>query len=408
MRIPILVAIAVTATSIQAADWPTWRGPDRDGISVETGLLKAWPETGPNKIWTSTEAGIGYSSFSITGERLYTMGADEEREYVVAINATDGKLIWMQEVGERLRNGWGDGPRSTPAVTGDLVVALGGKGRLCCVSASSGQQQWSVELTELGGRIPNWGYSESPLIDGERVLCTPGGNQGSIAAFDLASGKQLWQSTDVTEGAHYSSIVPVQHHGQKQYIQLTQNKVFGIDADGGLKWMADWPDGRTAVIPTPLYQDGKVYVTSGYGAGCMLLDVGANNNVEQVYANKFMKNHHGGVVKVGDYVYGYSDKVGWVCQDFASGELSWNEKNKLGKGAIAYADGQLYCLEEQSGTCVLIDASSEGWLERGRFTIDPQTEQRATKGKIWTHPVIANGKLYLRDQEIICCYDISN
>ena len=270
----------------------------------------------------------------------------------------------------------------------------------------NGSVKWTAEMKELGGSVPNWGYSESPLVDNGKVLCTPGGSDGTIAAFDLASGKKLWQSGDMTEKAHYSSIIAVNHHGSRQYIQLTMSKVFGISADdGSLLWQEDWP-GRTAVIPTPIYADGHVYITSGYGIGCMLLKIGADNSVEKIYDNKVMKNHHGGTILLGDHVYGYSDGPGWICQDLKSGEMVWNEKSKLGKGAVAYADGRLYCLSEKDGTCVLAEPTPEGWKEHGRFQIDPQTEQRSDRGKIWTHPVISNGKLYLRDQEIICCYDI--
>jgi outer membrane protein assembly factor BamB len=402
----LTVCIFLTASTLSAGDWPTWRGPNRDDVSQETGLLKEWPEGGPQVLWTSREAGLGYSSYSIVGGVLYTLGADDTTEYLIALDANSGSKLWQTPIGEKLENGWGDGPRSTPSVAGDLVVALGGRGGLVCASTKDGSVKWTAEMTELGGSIPNWGYSESPLIDEGRVLCTPGGSDGSVAAFDLTSGKKLWQSAEMTEGAHYSSVIAADHFGQRQYIQLTEKKVFGLSTeDGKLLWQEDWP-GRVAVIPTPIYSDGHVYVTSGYGVGCMLLKISADNQVEKIYDNKVMKNHHGGVIRVGSYVYGHSDGPGWVCQDLMTGDMVWNEKSKLGKGAVAYADGRLYCLDEGDGTCVLAEATPEGWKEHGRFVISPQTEQRSDRGKIWTHPVISNGKLYLRDQEIIVCYDI--
>lgn len=397
---PLMVSQAV------AEDWPCFRGADRTGRSAETGLLDTWPEGGPKKVWVSHDAGLGYSGFAIVEDVMYTMGADASTEYIIAMDSKTGRKIWQAAVGPRLKNGWGDGPRSTPAVAGDHVVAIGGKGSLVCVSASNGKKIWSVELTELGGQEPKWGYSESPLIDGDRVLATPGGTQGTVAAFQLNDGKKIWQSKDMTEFAHYSSIVPVDHYGQKQYVQLTMSKVFGLDHDGNLLWDADWP-GRTAVIPTPIYKDGQVYVTSGYGTGCMLLNITKDNQVETVYENKKMKNHHGGVILIGDSIYGYSDGVGWACQDLATGNIVWNEKRELGKGAISYADGRFYCLDERSGTCVLIEATTEGWKNVGEFRLDPQTKQRSDKGKVWTHPLIVNGKLYLRDQEVVVCYDIA-
>lgn len=389
-----------------ADDWPGFRGADRTGRTSETGLLQAWPEGGPSKVWVSKDAGIGYSGFAVIGDRMYTMGADSSTEYVIALDAKTGRKVWQTPVGQRLKNGWGDGPRSTPSVSGDKVVALGGKGGLVCVAASNGAKLWSAELTEMGGKIPTWGYSESPLIDGDTVLATPGGTGGTVAKFKLNDGSKIWQSSDIKEKCHYASIVPIDHYGQKQYVQLTMSKVFGLDNDGKLLWQADWP-GRTAVIPTPIYHDGQVYVTAGYGSGCMLLNITKDNEVEKIYANKKMKNHHGGVIRLDDALYGYSDGVGWACQDWATGDIIWNEKRALGKGAISYADGRFYCLDEKSGTCVLIEASKAGWKNVGEFRLDPQTQQRADKGKVWTHPVIANGKLYLRDQEVVICYDIA-
>lgn len=406
LRLTCTVLLITICTTLQAADWPTFRGEKRDGLSTESGLLKEWPESGPQKVWTSKDAGLGYSGFAVIGDRLYTMGADDSTEYMIALDAGTGQKIWQAAVGARLSNGWGDGPRSTPTVSGDLIVGLGGKGGLFCVNAADGSVLWSTDMIALGGKIPKWGYSESPLVDGDKVLCTPGGDQGTVVAFDLKSGKKLWQSTEVTEGAHYSSIVPIDHFGKKQYLQLTQNKVFGLDAVGKLQWQADWPNGRTAVIPTPIYDNGHVYVTSGYKAGCMLIKVDASNNVSKVYDNLLMQNHHGGVIKFGEHIYGNTSGRGWICQDMMTGEVVWYEKSKLKKGAIAYADGMFYCLDETNGTCVLIEASTKGWSEHGRFVLDPQTQQRSIKGKVWTHPVIANGRLYLRDQEIVCCYDI--
>ncbi|MCA9059544.1 MAG: PQQ-like beta-propeller repeat protein, partial [Planctomycetaceae bacterium] len=343
---------------------------------------------------------------AVVGDKIYTMGALDGAEYLIALNAGDGSQVWKTRVGDFLENGWGGGPRSTPSVSGKYVVSIGGKGDVLCASASDGAVQWTASLTELGGSIPNWGYTESALIDGDRVLCTPGGPAGTVVCFDLASGNKLWQSSEITSAAHYSSIIAVDHYGKRQYIQLTVDKVFGLDSKGQLQWQAEWP-GKTAVIPTPIYRDGQVYVTSGYGVGCMLLSIGPNNQVEKIYENKVMKNHHGGVVLVGDHLYGHSDSVGIVCQNFASGEQIWSDdqKNKS-KGGVIFADGMLYCLEEGSGDCILATATPDGWKEVSRFRLDPQTTQRSDRGRIWTHPVIANGRLYLRDQEIICSYAI--
>lgn len=408
LRLILVCVCLLPHTLTPAADWPGWRGPQRDDISVETGLLKEWPDGGPRKIWTFQEAGVGYSSFAVVADTLFTLGADEENDQLVAVDVSNGSRRWSTPIGPRWTNKWGDGPRGTPSVFEDRVVALGARGHLICVSAATGDVLWKQDLKEFGGRVPNWGYSESPLIDEGRVIVTPGNDDGTMAAFDLQSGELLWQSSEIDQPAHYSSIIVARHNNQRQYIQLGPQALFAVDAtDGSLLWQTEWP-GKVAVIPTPIFHNGSVYVSAGYGVGSMLVDVAADNTVTVRYHNKIMKNQHGGVIRIGDHVYGYSDGPGWVCQELATGDMVWNEKRRLGKGAISCADGMLYCLEEKSGTCALIRATPDGWEEHGRLTIEPQTEQRSPSGRIWSHPVIANGRLYLRDQEIICCYDISS
>jgi len=238
------------------------------------------------------------------------------------------------------------------------------------------------------------------------MVCTPGGAKGALAAFEKKAGKLLWQSAEFTDPAHYSSIVAADINGARQYVQITEHSVVGIAAkDGKLLWKSAFP-GRTAVIPTPIVKENHIYVTASYGAGSKLVKIGPGNEASDVYENKVMKNHHGGVILVGDHLYGYSDGTGWICQNFKTGEEVWSERNALGKGAIAYADGRLYCLDEGSGTVVLVEASPTGWKEHGRFKLDPQTKIRTQQGRIWTHPVISNGRLYLRDQDLIYCYDV--
>ena len=405
-----VVACVLLDSVARSEDWPSWRGPNRDDISSEKGLLKSWPEGGPEKLWTSKDAGLGYSGFSIVNGVLFTMGADgtaeESNEFVIALKAESGEKIWQTNVGQYLDNGWGGGPRSTPTISGDLLVAISGKGDVVCLSVKDGAEKWRASLTGLGGTIPSWGFCESALIDGDRVLVTPGGANGTIACFNLQTGEKIWQSSEITDPANYSSIITVDHFGKRQYIQLTGQKVFGLDGDGKLLWQHDFP-GRVAVVPTPIYKDGQVFVTAGYGAGCLLVNMTGNNKVEKIYDNKVMKNHHGGVLLSGDYLYGHSDDNGIICQNFNTGELVWSDKKKNGsKGAVAYADGMLYCLSEENGDCFLVEASSTEYKEVSRFKMEPQTTQRNPQGRVWTHPVISNGRLYLRDQDVICCYKI--
>jgi outer membrane protein assembly factor BamB len=404
--------VGLLTVDVSAGDWPAWRGASRDDISTETGLLTSWPEDGPPRVWTTAEAGLGYSGFAIVSDVLYTMGATgkdgDAEEFVVALNAETGHKLWQSKVGANLENDWGGGPRSTPSVSGDRLVAIGGRGDVVCMSIADGTELWRASLTDMGGRIPNWGYCESALIDGDRVIVTPGGDNGTVACLSLADGSKLWQSEGLTAGAHYSSAIVVDHFGRKQYIQRTEQLIFGLDADGKVLWQHDFPGGRVAVIPTPIYSAGQVYVTAGYGAGCLLLNITADNKVEKLYDNKNMKNHHGGVLLLDGHIYGHSDDRGLTCQNLASGEVVWSDEGRNNtKGATAYADGHLYCLNENSGECRLVKATPESYSLISSFRMEPQTTQRSAKGKVWTHPVICNGHLYLRDQEIICCYKIT-
>lgn len=409
----VLGLASLGSPHLLALDWPQWRGPDRTAVSKETGLLKSWPKGGPKRVWLFENAGSGYSGPAIVNGKLFTLGTRDNNEIILILDANTGKEIRVVKLGPVLDNDWGDGPRGTPTVDGDRVYALSGRGNLACVQIADGKILWQVTMKSLGGATPNWGYTESVTVDGNKVLCTPGGSKGTMAALDKMTGKVIWQSNEFTEPAHYSSIVPAKINGVSQYVQRTEKNVIGIKADDGkLLWETTFP-GRTAVIPTPIVRDNLVYVTAGYGSGSKLVSIGPKNEVTTVYENKVMKNHHGGVILVGDHVYGHGEP-GWVCQDFKTGESVWMHRGPsrkggeegIGKGAIGAADGMLYAVDESSGTVVLVAASPEGWKESGRFTLDPQTKIRSSRGRIWTHPVISNGKLYLRDQDLIYCYDV--
>lgn len=404
-----LLALCFASLKVHALDWPQFRGPDRTGVSRETGLLKEWPASGPKQVWLSKDLGLGYSGPAVMGGKIFIMGAKKNKEYLFCLDEKSGATLWSTSLGSVFDSAWGNGPRGTPSVDGDRVYAMSGQGQLVCASVADGKLKWKKTMKSLGGIIQKWGYTESVLVEGNLVLCTPGGKKGTMAALDKMTGKLVWQSADWQDNAQYASIVPAEIQGVKQYVQLTQTQFAGIAAeDGRVLWQADFMGGRVAVVPTPIVHDSHVYISAGYGAGSVQVKIDTDQTVSEVYSNKVMKNHHGGVIKVGNYLYGYSDAAGWVCQDWSTGEKMWGEKQELRKGAIGSADGKLYCLEEDSGTVVLIDASPDGWKEQGRFTLSPQTEQRSDRGKIWTHPVIANGKLYLRDQELFFCFDISS
>lgn len=411
-----VVGFAVPAPAPQNKgpfDWPQWRGPKRDNLSRETDLLKSWPESGPKQVWSSEVVGLGYSGPAIVGTRLYTLGANDANDFVIAVDAKSGEKVWETNIGPFVKNNWGGGPRSTPTVDGDYLYALSSAGVLACLKTQDGEKVWSVSLTDkLGGGRPNWNYSESPLVDGEQVVCTPGGKQGTLAALNKMTGEVVWRSTEVTDPAGYSSIIPTTVGGVKQYVQLTMKGIVGVAAkDGKRLWYYAHPKYKVAVIPTPIIHENYVYAAVGYGAGDVLLKLspdGEGTKAEQLYpqeAMNVMDNKHEGIVLVDDYVYGWSDRGGWTCQELKTGKMMWQSK-KLGRGSITAADGRLYCYSEDRGTAVLIEASPEGWKEHGRFTIPKHSDKRSRSGGVWTHPVVANGKLYLRDQELLFCFDV--
>jgi len=408
--ISVLGALAATLASsmLAANDWPQWRGPLRDDLSTETGLLNKWPADGPPLAWKISGVGAGFSGVSLQGDRIFTMGDGAAECFIYALNRVDGKPLWTAKVGKPGGGGGHPGPRCTPTADGDRVYALGQEGDLVCVDAATGKEQWRKDLkSDFGGKMMSgWGYAESPLVDGNKVVCTPGGPSGAMIALDKKTGAVLWQAKDFTDAAAYASMIPVAIGGVRQYIQLTGDSVAGITADTGrLAWRAPRA-GKTAVVPTPISHENLVYVTSGYGIGCNLFKITATGNefkAEEVYANKNMVNHHGGVVLVGNHLYGYSDGKGWVCQELKTGNLAWSEKEKLEKGSLTYADGHLYLRGEKKGTVVLIEATPEGFKETGRFEQPERSDLNS-----WPHPVVAGGKLYLRDQNILFCYDIQS
>jgi outer membrane protein assembly factor BamB len=400
-----------------AADWPQWRGPNRDDVSKETGLLKAWPKDGPKLLWTFRDAGLGFATPAIVGDRLYTQGGSGDKEFVLAIDVKTQEKKWSAEVGEFYKNSYGDGPRGTPTVDGGRIYTIGGQGNLLCTKADTGEKLWSKSLQkDFGGGIPVWGYAESPLVDGEQVVVTPGGPKGALVALNKKTGELIWQSKEFTDNAMYSSVMISEAGGVHQYVQMTPEHVVGIDAkDGHVLWSFA-RKGPVAAIPTPIVSENYVFVTSGYSAGCNLLKLSKVNDkfqVDEIYhkddAWKRLNNHHGGVVLVDGYLYGYNDgqhragPAAWTCQELKTGNIVWTD-DKLSKGSVTYADGHLYCLSEDEGTCVLVEASPKGWKETGRFTIDKSTTKH--NGKVWAHPIVCNGKLYLRDQDLIYCYDV--
>ena len=396
-----------------STDWPGWRGPNRDNHSPDTGLLKKWPKAGPELLWTYENGGKGYSCVSVVGEKIFFTGSRDGKAEIICLDGAEGKELWSTAIGgdaeKGYNTGWGAGPRGAVTVHDGLAYAMSANGALVCVSAEDGSLKWKKDLkADFGGQEPAWGYSESPLVDGEKVIVTPGGKDGAIVALDSKTGKEIWRSEEVEDDAQYSSVILAEVNGRRQYIQLFMKNLVGVDASTGeLLWNAEWPRGRTAVIPTPIFHEDKVYMAAGYGSGSQLVDI-SGEEAKVVWENKVMKNHHGGVVLVDGYLYGFSDGPGLLCQNLKTGKRVWSERGEgIQKGSVHYADGMLFCVDEHHGSVFLAEASPDGYEELGRFTLPKETKLReGTQGKVWAHPVVIGGKMYLRDQDLIFCYDV--
>jgi outer membrane protein assembly factor BamB len=403
MRIRILLLAAVVlslasqALAQTEANWPQWRGPNRDGISKETGLLKQWPTGGPPLVWKATGAGRGYSSFSIANGKLYTMGLRGDREFVIAFDIATGKEAWATAHGSAFRNDRGDGPRGTPTIDGDRLYALGGNGDLSALDARTGKIIWSKNvLREFGGQNIQWGISESPLVLGNKVLVNAGGRGASIVAFNKTDGSVIWKSQSDEPG--YSSGMPLDVNGLTQVVFFTASRALGLDSkDGRLLWEYERPANNVANVATPIIRANRIFISSDYGTGGGVIEIKPDNKAQEIYFNKDMRNHHSSSVLVGDYLYGFSSSV-LTAMKFDTGEVAWRDRS-VGKGSLVYADGNLYCFSE-NGVVGLVEATPTGYKEKGRFRI--QQDSLPT----WAHPVVAGGRLYLRDQDTIYAYDV--
>jgi outer membrane protein assembly factor BamB len=385
------------ASLASAADWPQWRGINRDGISPETGLLDSWPKGGPPLVWKITGLGEGYASAAIAAGRLFIQGQQGNEEFVLALDAATGKQVWRAHTGIPFQESRGYGPRGTPTIDGDRLYALAADGMLVCLETATGKRLWGFNIVDyFHGRVLHWGMSESPLVDGDRVIVTPGGRGAAVVALDKLTGKALWQSQN--DGAAYSSPMPLDAGGAHDIVVFTGDAAIGLDlATGKLLWRYERVANGTANIATPIVHDGRIFVSSDYGTGCVLLKASADGSASEVYFNRDMRNHYSTSVLVGDYLYGFSSSI-LTAMKFATGEVVWRDRS-VGKGSLIYAEHNLYVLGED-GIVGLVEATPAGYREKSRFEI--------SKGgyPTWSQPVIANGKLYLRDQDNLFCYNV--
>ena len=393
----VLLCVTSAALAQTAGNWPQWRGPNRDGISKETGLLKQWPAEGPPLAWKATGAGRGYSSFAIANGNLYTMGLRGDREFVMAFDVATGKEVWATPHGSAFRNDRGDGPRGTPTIDGERIYALGGNGDLSALDTRTGKIVWSKNiLRDFGGSNITWGISESPLVLGNKVLVNAGGHDASIVALNKANGSVIWKSQ--SDEAGYSSAMPVDVNGITQVVFFTAQRAVGLDSkDGRLLWEYAKPANRTSNAATPIVRANRIFISSDYGTGGGVIEIKPDNKAQEVYFTRDMKNHHSSSVLIGDYLYGFSSSI-LTAMKFDTGELAWRDRS-VGKGSLVYADGHLYLLSE-NGVVGLVEATPTGYKEKGRFRI--QQDSLPT----WAHPVVAGGRLYLRDQDTIYAYDV--
>ena len=402
MRILITTLLLSFTLNSFASDWPQFRGPNRDGVSTEKGLAEQWPEKGPKLLWKTEGLGGGWSSVAIADKTIYTMGDLEDACYLFALNL-QGKQLWKARVGEPKGHRGYPGPRSTPTVSGGHVYVLGQYGDLVCIS-TAGKEVWRTNIeSDYGGRMMSgWKWSESPLVDGGKVVVTPGGTKGGVLALDAKTGKQVWRCKDFTDTAGYSSLIVRDFGGVKQYIQVSGKSVVGIDANNGeLLWKAPRA-GKTAVVSNPIFHEGSLFVTSSYGVGCNGFEVsgsGGNFKAKQTYANKSIANHHGGCIRVGDYVYASSGSV-LVCLDLKTGKEMWKERS-AGKGAIVVVGNKIILRAESKGTISLVELNPNAYKEISRFE-----QPERTRKKAWAHPVVCDGTLYIRDQGLLLAYDL--
>lgn len=403
--------------SATAADWPTFRGADRTAVAPDTDLLETWPATGPRLIWEAAGAGRGYASPAIAGERIYTLGdglstAGDKDEYLSCFDRETGKQLWKTKTGQPWSEGaesW-QSSRSTPTVDGDMVYVITPHGQLVACATADGKERFRIDLkAQFGGKKGDgWGYSESPLVDDNRLICTPGGEQATLVALDKKTGKLIWSCPMKGDrGAGHSSVVISQPRGRKVYIQTTGAGAFAVDAETGTFQWAYPIDQTTAVIPTPIVRGDLVFFSAGYKRGGALLRQvpGAAGGVtmQEVYGlKKELANKHGGIVLVGDHLYGDSDDAGIpFCAELTTGNVVWKKRGS-GKGSatVVAADGHLY-VRFADGTLALAKADPADYVEVATFKI-PGSDARPS----WSHSVILDGRLYLREQDKILCYDL--
>ena len=412
----LLICVGAGAL-VDAADWPQWRGPLRDGVSQESGLLVEWPKEGPKLLWQVADIGNGYATPTVVGRRLFLLSnRGMENEFVQALSIEDGKQLWSTRfgnVGNPDQSPSYPMARSTPTVDGDRLYALSSDGDLACLETATGKALWRKNLkSDFGGKPGKWAYSESPLIDGDALIVTPGGAGSTLVALNKNTGAVVWKSAvPGGDAAAYSSAIVAEAAGRKQYIQFLDKGLVGVDAKTGrFLWRYEKTSGGPANIATPIAHNGYVYSANSrrFGGGLVQLHAtGDGVSAEEVYFERDAPNTLGGQVLVDGYLYGTNPR-GMVCMEFVSGKIQWQSPG-VGPGAVQYVGGRLY-VHGENGDVALVEATPEAYREKGRFTPPAQPKHVSGGGSrdehAWAYPVAAGGRLYIRDLGTLWCYDI--
>lgn len=407
-------------TKQDAGTWGQFRGPGRNGISKETGLLKQWPESGPSLLWKAKGIGEGMGGIAVSDGRIFTTGDENGTAWLYALEEATGKPSWKAKIGRggKLGNVFRpSGPRGTPTVDGDRLYILSQHGELVCFT-TQGKEVWRTDFVkDHKGIAPVWGFSESPLIDGDKLICTPGAEDAVMMALDKRTGKPIWKNQVPegptgdrgflgTSGAAYASIIPIDFAGQRQYVQLTATTLVGVSpSDGKVLWRYDRSSNTHRInCFTPIHSDGMIFTSTAYdaGAGAVRLSKKADGTitVQEVYFNGRIKQQHGGMVLVDGHLYGLLESGLLACIELKTGELKWQER-VTGKGAVIYADGRLYCRSESKGTVTLVETNPRQYVAHGSFDPPDRSSEPA-----WSQPVLANGRLYLRDHDQLISYNV--
>jgi len=392
----VCLAVAASVRAGEGADWPQYRGPNRDGKSSETELVRSWGAEGPREVWR-IPIGAGFSGISVVGDRLYTMDSDEETEYALCLDAATGKTLWRVPVGPLFKDGNGDGPRAAPTVEGDRVYVLGSRGHLAALKRDSGEVVWKLEYAEaFGSELPIWAFTSAPLIEGELLIMETGGSgEQAVAALDKHSGEVRWTAQGATIA--YSSPIALDLGGRRQLVFLLKEKLVALDRDGKELWSFPWaPDGGIKpALPVFLPPD-RILVGASYDIGAALVKVDASgSSAEEAWSSRFMRTHINTAVALGDHIYGF-DTGTLRCLDADTGERGW-AKRGLGKGSLIYADGMFIVLSER-GKLVLAEATPERYRELAAHQV--------LEGRCWTAPSLADGRLYLRNHTELVCVDL--